>query len=161
MPKFASVKALEDYIKEGLRKTVEDGRNKAYDVIHASLLKFYGEYKPEFFKRTEQVLNSLVKSEVVPTKNGYEARVYFDIGKLHHPESFEFTRYSKRKGTVKKYSIERKWSEERILNSVMLKGHHIYGAKSTAVWVESMAQLNAEFMAFLKKELIDNGIPVR
>lgn len=152
---------MEDYIKRGLRKTVEDGRNKAYDVIHASLLEFYGEYEPRFFKRTEQVLNSLVKGDVVPTDNGYEARVYFDIGLLDHPEYFEFDRYSKKKGQVKHYKIERKWSEEQILNSVMLKGHHVDGAKSTAVWVESMRILNADFMAFLKKELISNGIPVR
>ena len=155
---------MEKYMMKALRRTVENGRDKAYNVIHFSLLKFYGEYTPQFYERTKQILNSLVKSEVVSTGNGYEAIVYVDLGRLNHPKFRRYQRYCenpRKSGNLKTYYIERKWSEDQILDSVMLDGSHGQSNPGTAVWVESMAELDVEFLGFLKKELIRNGIPVR
>lgn len=148
---------MEDYIMDGLYKTVESGRNKVYQVIHLALEKYYGEYTPQFFKRTEQVLNSLVVSDVVSTGNGYKAEIYFNLGALNHPDIFTYTKNGK------EYKMDGSWDENRILNSVMLSGTHggLKNVKGTAVWTESMKVLDSAFINFLKKELIANGIPVK
>ena len=157
MPSFKNIKAMEDYIMEALYNTVESGRNKAYEVIHMALKKYYGEYTPEFFKRTEQILHSLVIGDVVSTGNGYKAEVYVNIGALNHPDIFEYNKNGK------EYKMKKSWDEEKILDSVMTWGSH-GGAKNvsgTAVWTESMKILDSAFINFLKKELIANGIPVK
>ena len=157
MPTFKTLKAMEDHIMEGLYKTVEGGRKVAYNVINMSLNKYYGEYTPQFFARTEQVLNSLVVGEVVSTGNGYKAEVYFNLGALNHPD------YHTYKKNGEEYKMKKSWDEEQILDSVMLSGSHGGNEriKGTAVWTESMMILDSTFINFLKGELIANGIPVR
>lgn len=157
MPTFKDAKSLEKYLMNGLRRTVENGKDKAYNVIKYSLSKYYGEYTPEFFERTRQVLNSLVKGDVVQTGNGYKSEVYVDLGSLNHPNYYTYI------DDGKTYRMRRNWSEEKILDSVMTWGSH--GGKDsisgTAVWTESMQTLDSDLIDFLKRELIANGIPVK
>lgn len=167
MPTFRTTQELEDAINKGLMKTVQSGSIKAEKIIEKSLNKFYGEYNPKFTRRTQQVLNSLVRESVTGGGGKYKASVYFDLGALHHADSYE----SKTGITVKS-----DYSEQDILKTVMTSGYHggewsggwrggkwtgkTGTTKGTAVWTESIAELDATFIEFLKNELISNGIPV-
>lgn len=168
MPTFKTPKELEDAINKGLMKTINDGSAKAHQVIEKALHKFYGESEPAFTRRTGQILNSLVKTSVTGGGGTYRASVYFDVGALHHPDS-----YVGKTGIT----IESDYSEQEILETVMTSKYHggkwsgawrsgqwqtgkTGTSKGTAVWTESMMELDAEFIEFLKNELISNGIPV-
>lgn len=170
MPSFKNPIALERAINKELMKSVNAAAIKAEQVIDNTLKKFYGEYSPTFTMRTGQILKSLVRETVTQSNKGaYKASVYFDLSALHHADSYE--------GKTG-ITIDSDIAEKDILEGVMVSGYHggkwsggyrngrwetgkTGTSKGTAVWTESVAELDATLIEYLKNELISNGIPVR
>lgn len=156
---FNSWDDLESYILSRSKDAVIIMREKVYEVIHRFLKQFYSEYTPVLYERTEQLLYSLVKTEVKQSEGGkgWVAEVYFDLSALdYHTYTLNGILYTKDNWT--------KYDDERVLR-VAMEGEHPHGGwstdKETAIWTESMAVFKKEKLNILKKALEDAGIPVK
>lgn len=89
--KFNSTEGLVKAMKQmALKQMVEKiGEDVKYLIKAYIEESFYGQYTPEFYDRTFQLLNSVVTSDVRDTKNGYEITVYLDIDSIHYKDGFE------------------------------------------------------------------------
>lgn len=152
MPTFDSVEALEAYVVQRMQPAVRNVQEKIHQIIFNYLNAFYGEYEPSVAIRTYQILDSLVKSDVKRSGNGWEAEVYFDLGRLAHPRS-----YIGQDGRT----VHANWSEAKILHSVMVGGTHGGAVSGLPVWSEAMNTVNPAWIQWLKQELIAAGIPIQ
>lgn len=152
MPTFNSVAELESYVVQRMQPAVRAVQEKVHQIIFNNAQAFYGEYEPHVAERTYQVLNSLVKSDVVRKGNGWEGEVYFDLSRLSHPRS-----YIGQDGRT----VISNWSEAKILHSAMVSGTHGGAVPGIPIWLEAMDTVNPAWIQWLKQELIANGIPVR
>ena len=147
---FETVDALESYILSRINVAIQEAQAKVYEVIHEFVKKYYAEYSPSMYERTYQLYNSLVKSEIKQSGNGYTAEIYFDVGLLDY--------HMKR---IHGIEVPNKgWSEEKTL-SAAAHGSHGGWVSGTAIWDEPLKKLNVESYAMLKQMLIDAGIPLR
>lgn len=151
MPTFNSVTELEKYVIQRMQPAVKAVQEKVHQIIFNYLNAFYGEYAPSVYERTYQVLDSLVKSDVVRKGNGWEGEVYFDLSALNHPRQ-----YIGQDGRT----VYANWSEPKILHSVMVGGTHGGKVGGIPVWLEAMDTVNPAWIQWLKQELIAAGIPI-
>lgn len=133
-------------------KAIAAVQKKVDDVCAKYLNVFYGEYEPSVAIRTYQVFNSLVKSDIRRTGNGFEADVYFDLSALNHPIS-----YTGQNGMT----VNRNYSESSIMSSVMIGSTHGGAVGGTPVFTEADAQVAANARQWLAQELRAAGIPIR
>lgn len=152
MPTFNSIAELESYVIKRMQPAVRAVQEKIHQIFFNSVNAFYGEYEPSVAIRTYQVLNSLVKTNVVNTGKGWEGEVYFDLSALNHPKS-----YIGQDGST----VTSDWSEGQILSSVMTGGTHGGAISGIPVWNEAMDTINPAWVQWFKQELIAAGIPVR
>lgn len=160
--KFSSTNELKNYILTHSQVAVEKAREKVALVINHFLSEFYKEFDPDVYERTEQLLNSLIKTDVVSTANGWVAKVYFDLNELDYSWKL-----------VNGQRVEKKnWShigdtnsDEQVLETAMIGDYPHGGYKgasgNTQIWIESMKILNKNGIKMLKEELIRAGIPVK
>lgn len=93
---FKNEKELEAFLLKKCQKALAKTQEKVYKILEKFLNDFYKDYTPGYYTdwdgtekfyhgydRTYRLLQSLVKSEVIPSKNGYEAQVYFDYNYLN------------------------------------------------------------------------------
>lgn len=165
---FDSIDALKSYILSQTKIAVQKAEEQIYQILDRFMKEYYAEYSPEVYERTYQLYRSLVKSEVIPTGNGYEAHVYFDATNLDY-QIKHLTSYPVDGGYMNPYNgaissdgtfPNPKGSAELSLESAM-HGSHGGKASGTAVWDESIAVLNTEAYNILKRMLIDSGIPIK
>lgn len=120
-------------IEAKARVAVFNTREKIYSVIEKNLRVYYGEFSPEQYVRTQQLLNSLVRQS-----SGLHAEVYFDAGALNYQT-----------GT---------WGADEVLGTSMHGSHGGY-VNGNAIWDNSMSELG-DIIALIVKELRAAGIPV-
>ena len=152
MPTFNSVAELESYVIQRMKPAVQAVQEKVHQIIFNYLNAFYGEYEPSVAIRTYQVLDSLVKTNVVSTGKGWEGEVYFDLGRLSHPRQ-----YIGQDGRT----VTSDWSEGQILASVLTGATHGGAAGGIPVWSEAMGTINPAWLQWFKQELIAAGIPIQ
>ena len=122
-------------------------QEQVYQIIDRFVKEFYAEFSPEMYERTYQLYRSLVKSDIVPTGNGYKAEVYFDLSSLD-------------------YVTGSRPSGEQVMGAAEWGRHGAMGLavadfKGTSIWHEPLEILNAEAINILKKMLIAEGIPIK
>ena len=166
---FDSIDALKNYILTHSQVAVDKAKEKIALIINHFLIEYYREFEPEVYVRTYQLLNSLVKTDVVLTRNGWVAEVYFDINALDYstrivPQGQPWTPWAIPENTYHK----KNWTDENtewVLNTAMTGGNtgkpHGGYANGTAIWTESMNVLSKEGIEILKQELIKAGIPIK
>ena len=146
---FNSFSELKNYILTHSEVAVDKAKEQAAFIINHFLTTFYKEFTPSMYHRTEQLLNSLVKTDVKFVGNGWVAEVYFDASLMDHASVNEDTNLS----------------EEQILSTAMIgsypHGGYARATGNTQIWTESMKILSTEGIEILKQELIKSGIPVR
>lgn len=130
---MSTIEAIEADILKKSEIAIFNTREKIYSVIDKNLRVFYGEYSPIMYKRTSQLLHSLVR-----TGGGLYAEVYFDSGALSYTT-----------GT---------WSGAKVLD-VSMGGSHGGYVGGTPVWGASMAELG-DIVALIVKELKAAGLSV-
>ena len=81
---FKNEKELERFILSKCRSALTKTQERVYRIIDKFLNDFYNDYDPSSYTRTEQLLHSLVKSEIIQSGKGYEAKVYFDLDGLSY-----------------------------------------------------------------------------
>lgn len=138
---FKNDAQLKAFFMDKCKNAVASAEEKVHRIIDSCLHRFYDEWKPDQYKRTSQLLHSLVKSGVKPTVNGYEAEVYFDVNSLNYTTG--------------------SWDGETVLGVVMESsmphGGYMTG---TAIWNESKIMLG-DIWDLLEKELKAQGIPIK
>ena len=168
---FDSLDALESYILSRSQVAIRQAQEEVYGIINKFLKQYYSEYDPSVYERTNQLLRSLVKTNIIHTGNCWEAYIYFDIGSLDYTIK-TFTRPSYYcDGSYHNPFNPKSTSPDGVFNNpegsgqlvVESAAHGKHGGKSsgTAVWDSSIKILNKEAINILKKWLKYNGIPVK
>ena len=150
MPTFRSSKELKDYIIGKSYQAMQRAEEYVYSLIDQYLHDFYNDYVPDKYKRTRQLLHSLVKSDIRKSGNGWESYVYFDCTSL---------KYIKPSNKEPVDGIQ--------VVSAAAKGEH--GAEGlhtefgtgVNIWNTPVEIINSEFIEKFKEYLIDAGIPVK
>lgn len=138
---FKNEAQLKSFLMAKCKDAIISAEEKVHRIIDSCLQQFYDEWKPDQYKRTSQLLHSLVKSGVKPTANGYEAEVYFDADLLNYTTG--------------------SWDGETVL-SVAMESSVPHGGymSGTAIWSESQAILG-DIRILLEKELKAQGISLK
>lgn len=146
---FNSIEEIKAYILSQSASAINQAKEQIYQVINKFVKEYYTEYSPTMYERTYQLYQSLVKTDVISTGNGWEATVYFDIDQLD---------YHMKRLNGKEYP-NKGWSESKTL-SAAAHGSHGGKVKGTAIWDEPLKELNKNGYKILKNVLIQNGIPI-
>lgn len=154
---FNNEKQLEEFLLQKCKNAVAQTEQKVYAIIKSTLVQFYNEFTPEEYIRTNQLLHSLVKTNVKRAGNGYEAEVYFDVGALNYDKGVVPLQHTPEHGLYGWAT----WSGETVLDVAMKSGvpHGGY-AVGTPVWTVSERRLG-NVLDLLKSNLIAQGIPIR
>lgn len=150
---FNSSEELKMYILSKMQPTIIKSQEQIYQIINRFVKEYYTEFSPELYERTYQLYRSLVKSDIRPTRNGYEAYIYFDLEALD---------YAIKKINGKQYQ-NKDHNEQYVLEQAMIGGTHggYKASQNTEIWNESMKILNTEAYNILKRILISEGIPIK
>lgn len=169
---FNTMDDLENYILEKTRQAMIPIQEQVYNKVVKFLDKYYGEYDPVLYERHKQLYKSLVKTAIKKTANGYEAYVYFDVNRLDYSfKTFQnpkhitdtgeymqpFTHEINSSGVFK----NKGYSEEKTLVSAMLGSHGGLPANGTHIWIESLREIDSNYIKIFKKYLKENGIPIK
>lgn len=147
---FNSLDALESYILSQSAVALRHAQVEVFNIIDKFLMNYYSEFSPEVYQRTQQLLHSLVKSDIKSTGNGWVAEVYFDVGLLD---------YSMK--TINGVKVPNKgWSEAKTL-SAAAHGSHGGWVSGTAIWDDPMKILDDKAIDILKNNLVAAGIPIK
>lgn len=144
-----------------IKSAVKQTQEEAYTIIHRFVKQWYAEYSPTLYARTYQLFQSLVKSKIIETPNGYKAEVYFDLDKLdYYMKTLQNGEIVKNKN----WNPKSKSIEEKALQNVAEYGYHILKGRKvhgTEIWNESLAILNKEAINILVNNLKSAGIPIK
>lgn len=144
---FKSEKELKEFILKKCKNALIKSQEQVYQIINRFIKEFYAEFSPEMYERTYQLYRSLVKSEIIYTGNGYEAKVYFDLSSIG-------------------YETGSRPSGEQVMQAAEWGRHGAMGLavadfKGTSIWHEPLEILDAEAIEILKRMLIAEGIPIK
>lgn len=159
---FDSMDALKNYILAQSQIAVDRAKEKVCYVINHFLTEFYKEFDPSVYERTEQLLRSLVKTDVRSTGDGWTAEVYFDLDALDYSWRLVNGQREEKEGwshTGNKNSDE--WVLETAMTGEYPHGGYKGANGNTQIWTESMKILNRDAIQMLTDELKKAGIPVR
>lgn len=153
---FKNEAQLKAFVLPKLQAAVVAAEEKVHRIIDDCLQQFYGEFDPDEYIRTSQLLHSLVRSGVKSTGGGYEAKVEFEAGRMSYQTgqiAIQSTASTGRMGHAT-------WSSEKVLDVAMTGGSPHGGyAGGTAIWSVSNARLG-DIKALLLQELRKQGIPI-
>ena len=148
---FKNEAELKKFLLPKCKNALVKSQEQVYQVIDRFIKEFYAEYIPDVskggYERTYQLYRSLVKSDIIPTSNGYETEVYFDLSSL------DYVTGSKPSGEQVMQAAE--WGRHGAM------GLAVADYKGTSIWHEPLEILNSEAISILKKMLISEGIPIR
>lgn len=129
-----------------IKQAVGTTQLQAYNIIDMVLQQFYNEYTPEYYKRTNQLLRSLVCSKIEELPNGYRATVYFDYKRLKYKQ----------------------WSGEEEMMFGGVRGLHGYKGKNHSIpikgskfWSTPQKEISDKIIETLLKNLKSAGIPIK
>lgn len=158
-------KDLDKLLEKIAKKILEDTRDKIYKAIDDSINQYYLEYKPSVYERTNRLLNSLVKTDIVKIKNGFLCEVKIDEDYLNYtyPYTGKFNpsyphdyggRFAMGMDVVN-------WANFRFPDDDSDGGNHGYtvSVKSGGFWDRALKELG-EIMDILKENLIKQGIKI-
>lgn len=152
---FKSEEQLKSFVLAKCRNAVANTEQKVHNVIDSFLNAYYGEFTPDEYIRTNKLMHSLVKTGVKKVGNGFEAEVYFDVGKLNYEQGMMPLQHTPEHG---RYGWAT-WTGDKVLDTAMNGSHGGY-IDGTPIWNASMGQLG-NIVELLKQELIKQGIPIK
>lgn len=160
---FKNEKQFEDFILKKCRSALVKSQEKVYRILDKFLNDFYNDYDPTSYvdwdgtiklkrgyERTYQLLHSLVKSEIVPYKNGYKAEVYFDYNSLQYLDGNQPSGLQVMEAAAQ--GLHGAIGEEFL---------YVHGNTGVGIWDDPIKKLDAEAIDILKNMLIAEGIPIK
>lgn len=145
---FKNNSELIEFLWHAAYMALRNAQGTVYEIIHDFVRQFYDDYSPELYERTEQLLNSLVKGDIRPSKNGWVADVYFDLSSLN-------------------YVTGAQPSGEQVMEAAVYGGHGAEGLRVVSgntgvnVWYDPVQVLDQEAIRILRDRLIEQGVPIR
>lgn len=147
------------------KKALEDTRDKVYKAIDSSIKQYYKEYTPRIYERSNRMLTSLVKTNIVKTNKGFFCEVKIDEDYL----SYAYP-YTGRFGSSYPHDSDGRfamgmdvinWANFRFPDDRSPGGNHGYTVKvgSEGFWDRAMKELG-DIMDILKRNLIKQGIKI-
>ena len=142
------VQALEAKVQKALKATQQE----IYEVIQRHSQRYYDEYTPTVYERTQQFLNSLIKTELVRAGNCISCRVQIDDNYLQYKYPGSPNWRSNIPATGQDVA---QWANEHTHGSIIHRG--------SAFWEDAMRDLGGEqgIYAIMEKNLKNAGIPVK
>lgn len=155
MPEFRSTAEIERYISDRIPLAVEKAKEYVLNIIEQSMLEFYNEYPQIEYKRTGELLKSMVDNGITGGIGGCGFEIYFDSSKMSHPRPYAIGQSGTR------WPVEK--DEEWILNN-SFTGEAPHGdyepAGGRPIWPEIVKGLGDTYI-ILYSALNEAGIPVR
>lgn len=141
---FKNTKELEHFLMKQSRQALLKAQDKVYGIIKGFVYGFYTEFAPDEYKRTRQLLESLVQSRIVSDGKGYKAEIYFDVSGLNYETG--------------------SWSGEEVFD-VAMNYKYPHGAYEKAggepMWKNIKPTLDAKAINTLVDMLRAEGIPIK
>lgn len=150
MPTFSSTAEINAYITSRLEPALVSTKLHVLKIINKSMQNFYFDYTPVEYKRTHQLLNSMVDNGIVIGGYGGHFEIYFDSSRMSHPNPA--IGYS-----GEEHDVE--WSEEEILSNSFAGGQPHGGFGGDPIW-PNIEQGVADVPEILKSSLIAAGVPI-
>lgn len=147
---FKNRKQLEEFLYEKAYNALKNAQVVVYDIIQDFLERFYADYDPSLYDRTEQLLRSLVKGNIRPSARGYVADVYFDLSSLNYVTGNQPTGAQVMEAAAQ--------GLHGAIGSNLL---YVQGNSGVGVWNDALQVLDAEAIRILKDRLIEQGIPIK
>lgn len=161
---FKNEKELERFFMKQSRQALIKAQEKVYQIIDKFLNDFYNDYDPsryvdlegnerhkkKYYIRTYQLLHSLVKSEIVPSKNGYEAKVYFDYNSLQYLDGNQPSGLQVMEAAA-----------QGLHGAIGENLQYVEGRTGVGIWNDPIKKLDAEAIDILVNMLRAEGIPVK
>ena len=147
---FKSENELKKFLLQKCQIAVAQTQNKIYAIIKKVLVEFYQDYDPILYERTNQLLHSLVKSNVRQVGNGYEAEVYFDLDSINYATG--------NMPTGKQVMAAASQGLHGAIGSNLL---YRQGNSGIDVWNTPVQEIDARAIDMLVRELKAQGIPVK
>ena len=144
---FKNEKELEKFLLAKCRDALFKAQEEVYNIIKEFLDQFYADYDPIMYQRTNQFLNSLVKSRVTSDGKGYSAEVYFDLDYIYRTGSNP--------------------TGEEVMQAAAYGGHGAEGLRVMSgkngidVWNSPLQILDDEAIKILVDMLKAEGIPIK
>ena len=88
MAEFRSTAETERYISDRIPLAVEEAKEYVLNIIEQSMLEFYNEYPQIEYKRTGELLKSMVDNGITGGIGGCGFEIYFDSSKMSHPRPY-------------------------------------------------------------------------
>ena len=168
---FKNEKELERFLMSKCQIAIKQAQEHVYRILDKFLNDFYDDYDPTTYvdwdgtrkikrgyDRTYQLLRSLVKSEVIPSKKGYQARVYFDLNGLsyngYNPTGEQVMAAASQglHGAIGKMPRTTPFGNDEFM--------YVQGNTGVSVWNDPIKILDAEAINILRDMLIAEGIPL-
>ena len=141
---FKNQKELESFLMKQSRQALLKAQDKVYNIIKKFVYGFYTEYDPDFYKRTRQLLESLVQSRIVSDGKGYKMEIYFDASGMSYKTG--------------------SWSGEEVLD-VAMSYQYPHGAFKDVggkpIWGKVIPELDTKAINILVDMLKAEGIPIK
>ena len=141
---FKNEKELERFLMRKSRQALLKAQDKVYGIIKQFVYGYYTEFHPDFYKRTRQLLESLVQSHIVSDGKGYKVEIYFDASGMNYETG--------------------SWTGEEVLD-VAMSYQYPHGAYEDAggkpIWKPALAKLDAKAIKTLVDMLRAEGIPIK
>lgn len=165
---FHSSKEIVEYVKSRMSGAIQQTQEQVFQIINRFVKQYYAEYSPEIYERTYQLYRSLVKTEVVPTGNGFEATIYFDAGQLDY-QIKSLTKWPVDGGYMNPFNhaissdgtFNNPHGNAEMALADAAHGSHGGKVSGTAIWDDPMKIIKPEINSILIKNLRAAGIPIR
>lgn len=153
---FKNQKELESFLMKQSRQALLKAQEEVYKIIKRFLYQFYGEYRPDVYQRTFQLLESLVQTQIVSDGKGYKAEVYFDLSSLNYDTGWHPTGEQVMDAAKQGYhgAIGDIPNSDKQFKYVDIGG-------GTRVWDDPKKVLDARAIDILVDMLRAEGIPVK
>lgn len=145
---FKNESQLKSFLLGKCRNAITNAQEKVYRIIDDFVKRFYADYDPVIYQRTNQLLHSLVKSNIRQDGSKFVATVYFDIGGLD-------------------YVTGKQPSGEQVMEAAAEGLHGASGLRvapgntGVNIWNNPLQILDAEAINILRDMLIAEGIPIK
>ena len=169
---FNNLDEVYKYLEEQAESILWWVQMEVYDIVQKFVDDYYKEYSPDFYERTYQLYESLIRSDIKKIGNTYIAEVYFDKSKLDYSmkrfkywiglDGLYYNPFNPASRSTDYWFNNKGYSNDKTLSTAMV-GSKPHGGRAdgTAIWIESLKEIHKMFVPFCIKELKSRGIPVR
>lgn len=147
---FKNDNEIKKFLLQKCRTAISQTQNKIYAIIKKALVEFYQDYDPILYERTNQLLHSLVKTDVYQVRNGYRAEVYFDLSGINYMT-----------GNMPTGQQVMKAASHGLHGAIGRDLLYVNGEKGVDIWNTPIQEIDSRAVDMIVRELKSQGIPIK